>query len=199
LSPVRRLRRPVPRALLWLLAPLAIGGGLALTANWHAFMVRFMGTADLRFAMIASALTAILAAIATFELSLPDRSPAWALLPLPPLLAWVGASGMGCLRDWIAPGTRIADMHDAEHCFYSILMFSVPLSILLVAMLRRARPLRPGPVTLLGGLTVASAAATLLWIVHPYDAAATDLLMHLAAVLLVVLANALATRIVAQG
>jgi hypothetical protein len=199
LSPVRRLRPPLARALLWLLAPTAIGLAVAAGANWHAFALRFMGAPDLRTAMIASTVTAILAAIATFELSMPDRSGAWGLLPVPALLVWVGASGLGCLRDWLVPGTRVAGMHEAEHCFYSILVFSAPLSLLLLAMLRRARPLRPGLVTLMGGLTVAAAAATLLWLVHPYDAAPTDLLMHLAAVLLVVLGNAAATRVIATA
>ena len=105
---------------------------------------------------------------------------------------------MGCLRDWLAPGTRLADMPEAEHCLYSILVFSVPLSLVLLLMLRRASPLRPGPVALLGGLAVAAAAATLLELVHPYDAAATDLTLHAAAILLVVLANAAATRIIAR-
>jgi hypothetical protein len=197
LRPVRRLRPPLARALLWLLAPLALGLGTMATANVHALMLRMDGAPDLWVALLGSAATAILAGIAAFELSLPDRQGAWALLPLPALAVWLGASGMGCLRDWIAPGTQIADLQDSRHCLLSIIAYSVPLSLLLVAMLRRARPLRPGLVAPMGGLAIAAAAATLLALTHPYDSAATDLLVHLLAVLLVVLANAGAARVIA--
>ena len=196
LRPVRRLRPPGFRAMLWLGAVLVLGGLVALTANMQEFERTFMEVPDLRFAMIGSALTAVLAAIATFELSLPDRSARWMLLPLPGLLIWIGSSGWGCLRSWVAPGMQIATMQEARHCVFLILAFSIPLSLLLLGMLRRAHPLRPGPVAVLGGLAVSAAAATVLWLVHDYDTAATDLLMHLGAVLLVVLGNAAAARVI---
>ncbi len=91
----------------------------------------------------------------------------------------------------------VGTMHEARTCVFIILTYSIPLSLLLLLMLRRAHPLRPGLVTVLGGLAAASAAATLLAFVHRFDAAATDLLMHLGAVLLVVLGNAAAARILA--
>jgi hypothetical protein len=69
-----------------------------------------------------------------------------------------------------------------------ILGVSLPLSIVLVLMLRRTRPLRLGLVAGLGGLATAAAAASLLWMIHPYDASAADLAMHTLAVVLVVVA-----------
>jgi hypothetical protein len=63
------------------------------------------------------------------------------------------------------------------------------LSILLVLMLRRGYPLRPNLTAATGGLAAAAAAATLLNFFHPYDAAATDLVVHAGAVVLVVLAG----------
>jgi hypothetical protein len=195
LRPVRRLDPPWRRALLWLAAVLAIGAGACAVSNLHALMARLVGTADLCVALAGAAVTAGLAAIAAFELSLPDRDGRWMLLPLPGLLVWAGASGMGCLRAWVAPGTEIASLGEARHCLFMIVAYSLPLSLLLIAMLRRARPLRPGRVATMGGLAVAAAAATLLTISHPYDAAATDLAVHLLAVLLVVGANGMAARV----
>jgi hypothetical protein len=61
------------------------------------------------------------------------------------------------------------------------------LSVLLLAMLRRACPLYPGLTAVVGGLAVA--AASLLNFFHPYDAAATDLAVHAVAVALVIGAN----------
>jgi hypothetical protein len=72
-----------------------------------------------------------------------------------------------------------------------ILGFSLPLSLLLMVMLRRGFSLRPKLSAVIGGLACASAAATLLNFVHPYDAAATDLAVHGLAVTIVILANIL--------
>ncbi len=197
LRPVRRLPPPVLRALVWFGAVLVLGAVVVSTANMHVFMERLEASPELRYAMAGSAATAMLAAIATFELSLPDRDRRWALLPLPGLLLWVGASGIGCLRNWVVPSMAIGTMREARICVFIILTYSIPLSLLLLFMLRRTHPLRPGPVTVLAGLAAAAAAATLLAFVHRYDAAATDLLMHLGAVLLVVFGNAAAARILA--
>jgi hypothetical protein len=148
-----------------------------------------MAAPDMWLAVTGSTLTAILAAIAAFQTSLPDRKPAWALLPVPGLVLWVGASGLGCFRSWLAPGTHPADINEARDCLVFILAVSVPLSILLVVMLRRGYPLRPNLTAATGGLAAAAAAATLLNFFHPFDAAATDLAVHAIAVVLVVLVN----------
>ena len=77
-----------------------------------------------------------------------------------------------------------------EHCLMFILGISLPLSLLLIAMLRRGFSLQPNLTAVIGGLACASAAATLLNFIHPYDAAATDLAVHALAVTIVVLVNA---------
>jgi hypothetical protein len=142
-------------------------------------------------AALASMLTVVLAATAAFELSLPDRKATWALLPLPALLLWIGASGMGCLRTWSVAETSPMPPDQVGHCLIFILGFSLPLSLLLIVMLRRGFSLRPKLTAVIGGLACASAAATLLNFVHPYDAAATDLAVHGLAVTIVILANIL--------
>src|SRR5689334_10733072 len=110
LEPVRRLRRPMLRALGWLGVVAAIALGLAV---------------------FGSAATAALAAIAAFELSLPDAPRAWAWLPLPGALLWVTASGLGCLRVWFLPDTHVAVLGETRDCLIFIVSFSVPLSALL--------------------------------------------------------------------
>jgi hypothetical protein len=187
--PVRRLAPPFLRALGWLAAVGALAAALACFADLGALAHRLAATPDMWLAVAGSTLTAVLAAIAAFQTSLPDRKPAWALLPLPGLLLWVGASGLGCLRAWVVPGTHAASLTEARDCLVFILGVSMPLSALLVMMLRRAYPLRPNLTAATGGLAAAAAAATLLNFFHPYDAAATDLAVHAAAVAVVVLAN----------
>jgi hypothetical protein len=189
LRPVRRLPPPLFRALAWLAVLVALAIGLAAFANLDAVWQRTSAAPDLWLAVIGSTLTAILAAIAAFELSLPDGPRAWAALPLPAALLWVGASGFGCLRVWIAPQSHVAVMSETADCLMFIVFLSVPLSALLLIMLRRAYPLYPSLTAAIGGLAVAAAAATLLNFFHPYDAAATDLVVHAVAVALVIVAN----------
>lgn len=190
LGPVRRLPGPGFRALGWLGA--AVGLGIALTpmADMEGLGAR-MGTPDLRMAALGAALTAVSAAVAAFQVSVPGRSLRWALLPVLPAILWVGASGLGCLRNAVAPGTALADARDGAGCFVFLVGVSLPLSVLLVLMLRRACPLHPTLTAVLGGLAASAAAAVLLLPFHPHDATATDLAMHLAAVTGIVWLNAI--------
>jgi hypothetical protein len=71
-----------------------------------------------------------------------------------------------------------------------ILGVSLPLSLLLIVMLRRGFSLHPNLTAIIGGLACASAAATLLNLIHPYNAAAADLAIHAFAVVIAILANA---------
>ncbi|MFZ0238040.1 MAG: NrsF family protein [Xanthobacteraceae bacterium] len=191
LAPVHRLAPPILRALTWLAIVAAAALALAMVADVGAMTRRLMAAPDLWLAAMGSVLTAVLAALAAFELSLPDRKVAWALLPLPALLLWIGASGMGCLRTWSVAETSPMPPDQVGHCLIFILGFSLPLSLLLIVMLRRGFSLRPKLTAVIGGLACASAAATLLNFVHPYDAAATDLAVHGLAVTIVILANIL--------
>lgn len=186
LRPVRRLPPPAARAAAWMLAVAALGAAMAWFADLEAVSTRLAGAADLRLATLGSALTAPLAALAAFQLAVPGRPRRWALLPLPAALLWLGASGAGCLRVWAAGGG--GGGRDLD-CVAFILATSLPLSLLLVAMLRRACPLRPGPTAALGGLAAAAAAATLLVLHHPVEATFLDLGLHAAAVAAVVLAS----------
>ena len=188
LKPVKRLQRPVLRALTWLGVVAAIAVALAAFADVNAMWQRVAAAPDLWLAVLGSTGTAICAAIAAFELSLPDAPRAWAALPLPAAILWIAASGLGCLRTWIAPQSHVATMGEARDCFIFIVVLSVPLSALLIVMLRRAYPLNIGLTAAVGGLAVAAAAATLLNFFHPYDAAATDLAVHAMAVAIVIAA-----------
>ncbi len=189
LTPVRRLSPPLVRAGLFVAAIVLLAAALASCADLAAVARRLRTVPDMWLAVVGSTLTAVLGAVAAFELSCPDRGRAWSLLPLPALALWVGASGMGCLRGWTVPGTHDASMHESMVCVAFIVGLSLPLSALMIAMVRRACPLMPALTAAVGGLAVAGAAATLLNLFHPYDAAVSDLLTHVFAVALVIGAN----------
>lgn len=186
LPPVRRLWPPLVRAGGFLAVVLAIAALLAWLVPLEPIARRLLGAPDLMLAAIGSAATAVLATMAAFAISLPDRSRAWALLPLPAAALWIGASGLGCLRTVLAPASHVPEAGETIACLRFILGMSLPLSALLIVMLRRAAPLRPRLTAMMGGLAVASAAASLLWFVHPFDASATDLAVHVVAVGIVI-------------
>lgn len=191
LTPVGRLAAPSLRALAWFAAVLGLAALMAPLADLHAMRARLQ-VPDLCAAAIGAIVTALCAALAAFQTSVPGRSPFWALLPLPPLALWIGASGLGCLRAWIAPDSNLADAAEMRGCMVFLLGVSLPLSALLVVMLARACPMRPNLTAALGGLATAAAAATLLVPFHPHDATATDLAVHAFGVLLIVALNGLA-------
>jgi len=189
LPPVRRIAPAWARAAAWLALVGLFAAALAARADLPAVAARLMAYPDMWLAVLGSVATALLGAFAAMQLSLPDRSRRWALLPLPAAALWLGASGLGCLRQEVAAALRSATMGEAmEDCMPFILGVSLVLAMPLALLLWRARPLRPELVAGVGGLATAAAASSLLWFEHPFDASAADLAVHVAAVLLVVLA-----------
>src|SRR6185369_7730938 len=98
------------------------------------------------------------------------------------------ASGAGCLRVLQIADTRAPTVSDERDCLLIILALSLPLSLLLLAMLRKGYTLLPGFATLTAGLAAAAAAATLLMFFHPFDATVSDLVAHGIGVVIVVTA-----------
>jgi len=200
LQPVRRLRPPALRAALWL-AGLSALIGLALLgfADW-AQVTQRMAEPRIALQCAAAGLTGVSAVFAAFMLSVPDHSRRWAALPLPSFALWLAASGAGCLRNgWSLRGAG-GFLGDSGHCFAFIIGVSVPLSIALFAVLRRARPIAPLSVAALGTLGVAALADFILEFFHPFDITVIDLAMHLAAISVVMLVGiALRGRLLAAG
>ncbi len=186
LRPVKRLRSPWLRAAAWLAVVSVVGGILAMDANVAAVAHRLAATSDMWLAVTGSSLTAVLAVIATFQLALPDRNPGWALLPLPAMVVWIAASGLGCARAWLIYGTYSPSMGQSTDCLIFILGLSLPFSVLLVVMLRRSYTMYPVLTGVMAGLAAAAAAATLLNFFHPFDATVSDLAVHAATVAFVI-------------
>jgi hypothetical protein len=190
LEPVQRLPAPGIRALAWLAIAVALGMALATLSDLGALKERILTTPEIGFAMLGSGVTAALAAWAAFLSSVPGRDARWAFLPVPGLLVWIAASGLGCLSQSLGstahpPSWQLA----VTECVPFIAMVAVPLSLAITLMLRQGFSTRPGETGLLAGLAVAAAAATLLNFFHPFDVAAIDLVVHGVAVGLISLAG----------
>lgn len=188
-APVRRLLSPGRRAAAWALVIAAMAAYLLCHYGPGGMMQRWGQAPDVACSAIAAFVTCIAAGWAAFALAVPGSSRAWMMVPLPSLLVWLGSSGWGCLRYWLTPNNAFLTMPSAD-CLVFIVALSVPLSVLLIVLLRRAFPLHPVRAAIMAGLASASASAGLLEIFHPINASASDLAMHVLAVLLVIGLNA---------
>jgi len=193
-TPVRRLRPPLVRAILWL----AFAGlVLALICAGHGVRTDLMVRLDEpKFAAGGGAAlaTGILATLAAFMISLPDRSRWWLLLPLPALATWITTIGYGCFADWVTAGPDGIRFGEEVRCFALLILTSVPLAIALAAMLRYAALLRGGAVAMMGGLAVAAITATALSLFHDHDATVLILVWNLGTTVLIVGLGALFGR-----
>ena len=192
--PVRRLRPPALRAALWLLAVAAIAAGAILLFADLAVMAERLRDPKLQVEMVGTLLTGIAAVLAAFHLSLPDRSPAWALLPLPFLALWIASSGYSCWQHWVTFGPGGWELGESAHCLRFMLAISIPLGVSLLLLLRRARPLTPVRVAAIGGLGIGAVAAFVLQFFHPFDVTFMDLAVHLGSVAVVVAVASLIER-----
>ena len=169
-APVRRLRHPLLRAASWLLLAALVVLLIAIDHGLRADIVDRMRQSTFIVRLAASALTGVLAAIAAFMISLPDRSRGWLLLPLPALFVWLSTIGYGCLTDWVAIRPEGIRPGEAARCFATLFLSSLPLSITLLLMLRYAAALRPTETIMAGALAVAAIAAAALSLLHDLNA-----------------------------
>jgi hypothetical protein len=184
-TPVRRLRPPLVRAALWLLLTALV---LALIVAGHGPRPDIgdrLQQPVFVLSMIAALATGILAAIASFQISLPDRSRWWLLVPAPALAVWLSTIGYGCLSNWVSVGPNDNRIGETVRCFATLLFTSVPLSIAMLVMLRYAALLRPTESSAMSGLAIAAITAFSLSLVHDFDASLTILVWNLGVAVLI--------------
>ena len=178
-TPIRRLRPPLIRAGLWLLFAAFLLGLIGVAHGLRADFFECVRQPRFVVAMLGALATGILAAVASFRVSLPDGSRLWLLLPLPALALWVSAIGYGCLTDWVSIGPDGVRLGEAVRCFATLLLTSVPLSIAMLVMLRYAALVRSAEVSLMGGLAVAAVTSFALSLFHDLDATVMILVWNL--------------------
>jgi hypothetical protein len=178
-GPVRRLRHPLVRAAWWLLLAFVVVLLLAIDHGLRGDIGDRLRQPVFVVGLAASLVTGILATIAAFMISLPDRSRAWLLLPIPALLVWLSTLSYGCLTDWVEMTPTGIDTGEAARCFATLFLTSFPLSITLLLMLRYAAALRPTETVITGALAVAAIAATALSLFHDLDASIMILIWNI--------------------
>ncbi|MEO8831526.1 MAG: NrsF family protein [Bradyrhizobium sp.] len=185
-APVRRLRPPLVRATCWLLLAALVLFLMAIGHGMRPNVLQRLEDSTFAIGLTGSLSTGILAAIAAFLVSLPDRSRWWFLLPAPAFAVWMSTIGYGCLTNWVVVGPDGMHLGETAKCFATLVLTSLPLSLAMLAMLRFAAPLRPTNAILLGSLAVAGITATALSLFHPLDATVMILAFNLGVALLIV-------------
>lgn len=178
-TPVRPLRPPWMRALLWL----ALAGSYIAAVVWlHPYAPPFrpatIMTTQLMIEWSAALVTGVMAALAAFCSTVPgyDRRILW--LPAMPAAVWVATLGVGCINDWLQFGWRGLALRSDWACLPpAIVIGSVPLVLILV-MLRHGAPLRPRISVALAALAVAGLGNAGLRLFHPGDASIMILVWH---------------------
>jgi len=179
LTPVRRLRPPVTRAARWLLLAVLLVALLAVSQGIRSDLVQRLREPTFILGMSGALLTGVLGAIAAFMLSLPDRSRFCLLLPAPALVLWLSTIGYQCLTNWVSLEPNGIRLGETARCFATLVLTSLPLSLVMLVMLRYAAPLRPMAITLTGSLAVAAITATALSLFHDLDATVMILIWNL--------------------
>ncbi len=112
-----------------------------------------------------------------------------------------GAANIGyqCFAGWVSLPPGAVTVEAASSCVATLVLTSLPLSLVLFAMLRYAAPLRPFSVILAGSLAVAGVTSTALSLFHPLDATVMVLGWNLGTAILFTGLAALFGRKFAQG
>ena len=185
-APVRRLRPPLLRAGIWLLAAGLVLVVLAALYGPRADLAERLRQPTFAAALAGSLLTGMLAAVAAFHLALPDRSRLWLLLPAPALVLWLSTIGYGCLTDWVGIGPDGVRLGSTLECFATVVIASVPSLGILLVMLHHTARLHPTTVAMMSGLAGGGVAATALSLFHELDASVMVLLWTLGTTALLV-------------
>lgn len=190
-GPMRRLRPPWQRALIWL----ALSAPPVALVIWQHGLHKSpdMLVADARFVVEAIAVfaTAVLAAIAAFACEVPGMNRRWLWAPLVPFAVWLLALGQACAQEYAVLGAQALALRSDESCLEPAILGGVIPAILMAVMLARGAPVMPKATLAFGGLAVAALVNLGLIFFHAGDASIMVLVWHGGATVMVAAAATL--------
>ena len=194
-KPVKPLRPPMARAALWI----AVAGAIVALSVWlhgvNEDLLADMSEPYHALEWLLTLATGIGAIVAAFYVSLPDRSPRWALLGLVPAGAWLATVGFGCFAEFLTMGAAAFAWGEPWMCLRYIAEMGVPLTVLMLVILRYAGPVRPLATMLLAALGMSGLSAAGLAFFHPVHTAWLGLVWHGAALAIVLASGALGSAL----
>jgi len=184
LNPVTPLAHPIWRALGWVLVALGFASAMVWAIGVRPDLSDQLRDPRFMLEQGAALATGFCAAVAALALTIP-ASPFWLrVLPLLPGTAWVGALGVGCLRDWVDAGPAGLALSPDMACFFYIALIGSLPALVMALMLRRGAALYPSWSLAAGGLAAAAIGNFALRFFHMQDAALMVLVWQLGSVLL---------------
>jgi len=152
---VQPLARPAMRVATWL--AIAVPSALLVMVmmpgrrDWVSRLLLPRVISEEAFALSIG----ILAAVAAFASVVPGYNRKVLLLPLVPLVFWLGGLGQSNVRDWLQLTSPGFSMRSEWVCLPATMMAGAVPAIAMAVMLRRGAPLTPRLSALLGGLAAA--------------------------------------------
>jgi len=168
-QPVARLLAPWRRTVLWLAASLLYVSIVVAAYLWAYGGLRASIEPRLVLELAAILATAVTAAIAAFSSVVPGRDRRFPLLPLIPLSLWLATLGHSCLHDWHVLGIAGLRVRADWDCALPALIVSALPAATMLLMLRRGAPLVPAVSLALGVLATGAIADFGLRIFHAGD------------------------------
>jgi hypothetical protein len=191
-QPVARLLAPWRRTTLWLAASLVYVGIVVAAYLVASGGLRSSMEARLVLELAAILATALTAAIAAFSSVVPGRNRRFLLLPLIPLSIWLATLGQSCWQDWQSMGSAGLQLRSDWDCAVPALILSILPASMMLLMLRRGAPLAPSVTLALGALATGAVANLGLRIFHAGDLSIQILVWHVGGAVLVAMIASLA-------
>lgn len=186
--PVRRLRAPWRRAMLWLAIALPYVAAVIYFHSGATHPAEVVADRQFVVEQLAALATAVAAAMAAFCSVVPGYDRRILLAPLAPLAVWLLSLGEGCVRDWLRTGANGLELHADWSCLPPASVIGIVPALAIVIMLRRGAPLYPRMSLALAALAVAALGNFGLRFYHVGDASIMVLVWHFGSVILLSLA-----------
>jgi len=172
-----RLAPPWRRSAIWL-AISAVYAAVIIFLRPDGFSTE--GFSDPRYVIeqIATAATAVAAAIAAFCSVVPGYDRRWLLLPIVPLVVWFAALGEGCVHDWMEWGRTGLQVRNDWPCLPVGVTLGLVPAFAIIVMLRRGAPLVPHTSLALAAVAVGATTNFAMRLFHYGDATIMVLVWH---------------------
>jgi hypothetical protein len=195
-EPVRPLRSPWRRTAAWAAIAAIYLVVLVAVMSPRSDLSARMQEPGFLFEQTAALLTGLAAAVAAFASVVPGARRRMALLPLVPLLLWLGTVTVGAAQEYsLAGGGALAWRADWA-CVATVLVGASVPAAAMARMLRRGVPLSPRLSAALGGLAAAGFGNLGVCLFHPHSSNLIVLFWHCGTVLvLAALAGTMGARL----
>jgi len=189
-SPVTPLAPPFVRFVRWAAVMFVVAAVGVFVLGPRPDIADALGQPAYIARLLATLLTALLAAIAAFVLSVPgaERTKAQRIVPFVAVCAWAALLGTLLIAGG-DPVARVIAFPVNWPCPYKILGFSLVPGFALFALLRRAAPLEPMWSASLAALAATAFGAVATQLICPVDDPAHQIVGHVLPVIVLAMAG----------